>query len=263
MGEHRYRLGSDAFKILVVGAGGTGSAIFLALPYLHQAMQAWGHVGLDVVLMDADTVSSTNCVRQPFARTDIGQNKATVLANRVNQFWGTNWQAHPAEFTKATNLNDANVDLLIGCVDSKASRKTIHQVVTGRGGFRVRYWLDIGNSASHGQFVLGQPRNTNGFPSKRAKAKSEFRLPTAAEMWPEIIDTTTAEDDLPSCSAREALDRQMPFINQNLAMQALAMLTELLRFGKISYHGAFYNAKTGTSTPIPVRTTPPPPRRKK
>jgi hypothetical protein len=28
-------------RVLVVGAGGNGSAIFLGLPYLHQAMKVW------------------------------------------------------------------------------------------------------------------------------------------------------------------------------------------------------------------------------
>ena len=77
-------------RILVVGAGGTGSAIVMGLPYLHQAMRAWGHAyGLEVTLMDGDMVSETNCVRQPFSWSDVGQNKATVLINRINLFWGT------------------------------------------------------------------------------------------------------------------------------------------------------------------------------
>ncbi|HTF62203.1 MAG TPA: hypothetical protein VK638_05760 [Edaphobacter sp.] len=28
-------------RVLVVGAGGTGSAILMGLPYLHQAMRVW------------------------------------------------------------------------------------------------------------------------------------------------------------------------------------------------------------------------------
>ena len=36
-------LGRRPVRILVVGAGGTGSAIVMGLPYLHQAMRAWGH----------------------------------------------------------------------------------------------------------------------------------------------------------------------------------------------------------------------------
>ncbi len=42
--------------------------------------------GLEVTLMDGDTVSETNCVRQPFSWSDVGQNKATILINRINLF---------------------------------------------------------------------------------------------------------------------------------------------------------------------------------
>ena len=49
------------------------------------------------------------------------------------------------------------------------------------------------------------------------------------------------DDDQPSCSAAEALTRQEPFINQNLAYQALGMLTQLLRHGSVSYQGGFCN----------------------
>ncbi len=67
-------------RVLVVGAGGSGSAIAMGLPYLHQAMRVWGHpYGLDVTLMDGDTVSDTNCARQPFSWSDIGQNKVSAL----------------------------------------------------------------------------------------------------------------------------------------------------------------------------------------
>ncbi|MBV8632618.1 MAG: ThiF family adenylyltransferase, partial [Silvibacterium sp.] len=60
-------------RVLVIGAGGSGSAMVMGLSYLHQAMLVWGHShGLNVTLMDADVVSETNCVRQPFSRSDLG-----------------------------------------------------------------------------------------------------------------------------------------------------------------------------------------------
>ncbi len=60
-------------RVLVVGCGGTGSAIAAGLPYLHQALIASGHPGgLHVTLMDGDTISPTNCVRQPFSRSETG-----------------------------------------------------------------------------------------------------------------------------------------------------------------------------------------------
>jgi PRTRC genetic system ThiF family protein len=240
-------LGHKPVRIMVVGAGGTGSAIVMGLPYLDQAMRVWGRsTGLDVILMDADTVSETNCVRQPFSVSDIGQNKATVLINRINLFWGTRWRAEPSHFEERTldRINDSSLDLLIGCVDTRAARSVIERALT-RTRNRTAYWLDIGNNAASGQFVLGQPLNGRN----RRKA---CRLRTISELYPEIIDSDAGEDPLPSCSAVEALDRQEPFINQTLASSALAMLARLFRYGKITHHGGFYNAERGVVSAIPV-----------
>jgi PRTRC genetic system ThiF family protein len=97
-----------AVRVLVVGAGGSGSAVVMGLPYLDQAMRVWGHrYGLAVALMDADVVSPTNCIRQPFSASDIGQNKATVLINRINLFWGTDWQGVPITFTPSPSIGTA------------------------------------------------------------------------------------------------------------------------------------------------------------
>ena len=116
--------------------------------------------GLEVVMMDADTVSETNCVRQPFSTSDIGQNKATVLINRINLFWGTNWSAIPNHFhARSFDRNqDRCPDLVIGCVDTRAARKAIEDSFS-RALSRTCYWLDLGNNAASGQYVLGQPLN--------------------------------------------------------------------------------------------------------
>jgi PRTRC genetic system ThiF family protein len=83
-------------QVTVVGCGGTGSAIAAGLPYLHQAMVALRHPhGLDVTLVDGDRISRTNCVRQPFSESEIGLHKATVLATRINLFWGLGWKGVP------------------------------------------------------------------------------------------------------------------------------------------------------------------------
>jgi PRTRC genetic system ThiF family protein len=235
-----------AIRVLIVGAGGTGSAILMGLPYLHQAMLVWGHpCGLAVTVMDPDTVTATNCVRQPFATSDIGQNKATVLVNRVNLFWGLSWSAAPSAFSERSVIGyDNTPDFVIGCVDTRAARKTIHEALTSPCQGTV-YWLDIGNNAASGQYVLGQPLNGEN----RRKAA---RLRTVAELYPEIADTGAGEDQLPSCSAIEALSRQEPFINQTLAASALAMLAQLIRYGRIAHHGAFYNAQTGKMSALAI-----------
>jgi PRTRC genetic system ThiF family protein len=236
-----------AVRVLVIGAGGTGSAIVMGLPYLDQAMRVWGpRYGLEVAMMDADTVSRTNCVRQPFSTSDIGQNKATVLINRINLFWGTSWSAIPNHFhARSLDCNQFQCpDLVIGCVDTRAARKAIEDSFS-HALSRTRYWLDLGNNAASGQYVLGQPLNA------RNRRKAE-RLRTVSELYPEIINAEAGEDPLPSCSAVEALDRQEPFINQTLAASSLAMLSQLFRYGKLAHHGAFFNAKTGQMSALPV-----------
>jgi hypothetical protein len=109
-------------------------------------------------------------------------------------------------------------------VDTRAARSIIARTLT-KARNRTAYWLDLGNNAASGQFVLGQPLNARN----RRKAG---RLRTVSELYPEIIDAAAGEDPLPSCSAVEALDRQEPFINQTLASSALAMLARLFRYGK-------------------------------
>jgi molybdopterin/thiamine biosynthesis adenylyltransferase len=48
-------------RVLVAGCGGYGSAIAAGLPYLHQALLAYGHPeGIHVTLLDPDVISPTN-----------------------------------------------------------------------------------------------------------------------------------------------------------------------------------------------------------
>jgi sulfur-carrier protein adenylyltransferase/sulfurtransferase len=240
--EHRIPgdLLAKRVRITLVGCGGTGSTVAAGLPYLHQAMLAWGHpYGIDVTLVDGDRITLANCVRQPFSESEIGLHKATVLATRINLFWGLGWRGVP-EFLDESWREET--DLLIGCVDTRQARKTITR---SQAYWNSYYWLDIGNNANTGQFVLGQPEN--------ARNKNvERRLPTVAELFPEIVNPRLDKKDrLPSCSAVEALERQEPFVNQTLAFQALATVARLFRYGRLSFHGAFVNLATGHVSPIP------------
>lgn len=228
-------------RVTVVGCGGTGSAISAGLPYLHQAMLAWGHPqGLQVTLVDGDRISRTNCIRQPFSESEVGLYKATVLATRINLFWGLDWEGVPEFLDEGWR---SETDILIGCVDSRRSRR---KIASTRAYENCHYWLDLGNNADSGQFVLGQPDNSKN-------RKLQLRLPTVAELYPEIVDPKLdSKDKLPPCSAVEALDRQEPFINQALAYQALGMLARLFRHGRISHHGGFISLANGRMSPIGV-----------
>jgi PRTRC genetic system ThiF family protein len=237
-------------RILVVGCGGTGSAVIAGLPYLHQSLAAHGHPGgLHVTVVDGDTISPANCVRQPFARSEIGLNKAIVLVNRLNLFWGLKWDAVPAHLRAGTFISrsysgdDLRAHIVVGCVDTRAARATIRDAV-GKWS-TVSYWLDLGNNADSGQFILGEPLNDRN-------RRSKLRLHSAAELYSEIVDPSLDNDGEPSCSAVESLERQEPFVNQVLAQHALALMARLFRYGEISYHGGFVNLATGATSVLRI-----------
>ena len=185
--------------ITVVGCGGTGAQVAMGLPYLHQALLATGHpFGLRFFLADGDTVSETNCVRQPFARSELGLYKSVVLINRLNLFWGVDWEALPHHVTCGRDLPDS--DFLISCVDTRSARADIARIVRLKSK-RFRYWLDCGNLADRGQFVLGQPRQLRSrcstHPPEKQKACREKtstrvlrRLPSSARRKAERAQLT-------------------------------------------------------------------------
>ena len=146
------------------------------------------------------------------------------------------WQAVPTNLECGVRISEANI--VIGCVDTRAARALIRNGTSD--GSPVGYWLDIGNNADSGQFILGEPLD-------EINRRSKTRLRTVAELFPEIVDATLDNDGLPSCSAAEALERQEPFVNSTLAQHALALLARLFRYGSIGYHGGFINLASGVS----------------
>ena len=91
--------------------------------------------------------------------------------------------------------------------------------------------------------MLGQPWN-------RRNPRRVARLRTASELFPEIADVSLGEENAPSCSALEALEKQEPFVNQTLASFALSLLARLFRYGELAVHGALVNVAQQRAQPI-------------
>ncbi|CAB3754708.1 PRTRC system ThiF family protein [Paraburkholderia humisilvae] len=222
--------------IVVIGAGGNGSAMLASLATLNHAMQELGHPGFSVTAVDGDTVSPSNIGRQGFYPCDVGQFKTDVLIQRINMGFGTRWVSMPMMFT-GENSRDLSPDMVISCVDSRHARSVIAK------SFCEGYYMDLGNNAATGQVVVGE------FKSRKV---SGLRLPHAVDLFPEIADTSLPEDDQPSCSMAEALERQNLFINRMIAGWAAELLWQMFRYGKLSFHGNFVNLSSGRVVPIPV-----------
>lgn len=236
-------------RVLQVGAGGTGSRMLEHLVCLHRALLALGHPGgIDLTLVDDDTVSAANIGRQAFYPCDLGAPKAHVLINRANMAMGdlgTVWDAEMARLDTRCNLS--RYDLVIGAVDSRSGRLAILRGLESASG-GIRYWCDAGNLTRAGQVVLGE------VTSGKRKTDSEWRLPHAAELFPQLVQPKLDKvaDDTPSCSLAEALEKQSLFINSAMSLFAANLLYQLFTTGELEVHGAFVNLPTMTVLPISI-----------
>ena len=89
----------------------------------------------------------------------------------------------------------------------------------------------------------------------------EARLPMLPILPPAIVGSDVrlsraasegvADDDAPTCSVAEALDRQSLFVNRVLAAHALVLLIDPPGCGSIGHAGAVLDLIDGRSAPLP------------
>lgn len=240
--------------IHLVGCGGNGSQMLTGLARLNLALTALGHPGLNVIAFDPDTVSEANMGRQMFGQFDVGSSKAIVLVSRINAFFGLNWEAHFGRYEAGKGAPD----MLIACVDSAKSRYEIANGRALRHPNKPYYLMDMGNRAADGQVLFGELANADGSPAHKAPPGSA-RLPDPYRVLPELVDVQAVEDDMPSCGLAQALERQELFINQAVVTPALSILWEFFRHGRLTWHGAFVNLRTGSMRPLLVKEPAPAP----
>jgi len=211
--------------------------------------------------------------RQLFSPADVGMHKCSVLIGRINRFFGTDWESVPMLYTSKAGINTAN--FTISCVDTGAARKEIKThllaaVTKSTPKVPIKaprhftyidkdrlepyeqpyYWMDFGNMMDRGQVVIGTVQKIT------QPAKSEFKclqtLPTIDKLHPDIFKDSKKDDQGPSCSLAEALNKQDLFINSNLANMGLGILWKMLRELRIQYHGLYLNLNTMCVNPIKV-----------
>lgn len=222
----------DCRQIHLIGAGGNGAPMLMRLHKIHTTLRMLGQSGLDVTVWDMDTVSPFNIGRQPFYPADVGKNKARLLLDRLKAFDPAvaTWSAQERRFDRDANIQGKAL-MVITCVDNKAARRAVHDVFFKRES--AIYWLDLGNEAETGQIVLGECYHP----------RRHLRLPVVTELFPQILDASISEDDAPSCSTREAIEKQGLFVNETVVAHAGNMLWEGLYHGRISHPVAYVHTR--------------------
>lgn len=250
---------TNPVTINLIGAGGTGSKVLTALMEMNHSLIELGHAGLQVRLWDDDTVAEANIGRQRFAECEVGLPKAVALINRANRWSGTNWKAEVSRFERDAvgRVNEPmQSTLYISCVDNVKSRFEIADILNelkqNSRSYRnnVKYWLDAGNGKNTGQVLLSTIGNIKQPDSE--KYETVANLPFVTEEFGELLKQSEQEDDTPSCSLAEALEKQDLYINSTLAQMGCSLLWNLFRNGLTEYRGFFLNLKNLHSQPIRV-----------
>lgn len=229
-------------KVIVIGAGGTGSHVLKNLARMDYALVRLNKPGLEVILYDDDVVSEYNIGRSEFAYSDIGKYKAEILIRRINRFYGLDWEAKTKKYDEFRFISER---IIITCVDTIKIRKEMLKSKNQR----YTYWIDVGNMKNHGQIILmnldnkAQPKNS-GF-------ETVSKLKNLIDIFPDYMKLKD-DESIPSCSMFEALENQGLFINSLLAELTANLLMEFLLSDYITIQGYFLNMDTGTMVPIKV-----------
>ena len=249
---------TNPIMVNLIGAGGTGSKVLTSLMEMNHSLIELGHTGLQIRLWDDDIVTNANLGRQRFAEFETGLYKSVALINRTNRFSGANWKAETIKFEKDSlgRLPEyAQATIYITCVDNVKARFGVAEILkelSNRSHHRdeSKYWLDFGNSQHTGQVIL----STIGVVKQPNSEKYETvaSLPMITDEFGELLKQSEQQDDTPSCSLAEALEKQDLFINSSLTQMGCSLLWSLFRNGMTPYRGFFHNLKEFTTHPIKV-----------
>jgi len=248
---------TNPVTVNLIGAGGTGSQVLTALARMNHALTELNHPGLFVRLWDEDVITEANLGRQLFAESELELYKSVALINRVNRFFGTNWKAETQKFEKddlGKLKSNMKSEIYISCVDNVKSRFDIAEILNELKIDKIhyrnqcKYWIDFGNSQFTGQVLLSSIGNIKQPNSE--KYETVDNLPFITDEFGELLKISEAEDNTPSCSLAEALEKQDLFINSALAQIGSSLLWSLFRNVLTENRGFFLNLKNFHSKPI-------------
>ncbi|HMO80015.1 MAG TPA: ThiF family adenylyltransferase [Pyrinomonadaceae bacterium] len=251
----------SSLRLVVVGAGGTGSFAIPAIARLMFELNNQQNKPVEMLIVDPDIVESANIPRGNFCAAEVGRLKAQTLAARIALAWGIECHYAVEPFDAEKHLKPSMSDyrsltVIVGCVDNHFARRDIHNAINrnrkyGSSDAPTLWWIDGGNGRSSGQVLLGS--NT-----KRTKPDRYFTgtslchsLPAPSLVYPDLLEaekTLTSKDaDRLSCPDRVRLGEQSLNINQRVAVEIAEMLTEMFLIRSLKRFASYFDLETGTS----------------
>jgi len=228
-------------SIVVVGCGGTGAYVIASLSKLISTLEK---TSISLTIIDGDEVELKNLQRQHFINTDIGKNKAEVLARRYSMAYGIKIVAIPHYVEKSSSLPKSQV--YVGCVDNNKTRKLLYN------GFKdLGFWIDAGNEERYGQVVCGYSPYVYNYhrinPKQDTATKGVFSLPCAFDLYPNLQTEDKFNSEL-SCAERAMSAPQNMQTNITAANLVMNYLNKIIHNEPIKSHCVEFNIDNVFST---------------
>lgn len=224
-----------SISIVLIGAGGTGSEMLNKLARIAYTMNTVDSRDLMVYLVDPDKVDAPNLGRQLFCTADIGRFKSDVLIERINRFYGTNWESIPNAF-HPSYIKHTNI--VITCTDNVESRMLVKKALSYRktqDEYQTYFWLDMGNDFNSGNIIL-------------SSKLGELKLPDPFDIFGKVKNNPSR----PSCSLAEAITKQHLMVNPFIADLAATLLWDLFTNTELDYQGMFFSLDSMKVVKIPI-----------
>lgn len=121
-------MNAEKFKIVLIGAGGTGGNLAPMIARLVSKLFL-----TEFILVDGDIVEVSNLERQPYLSSDVAVNKSEALSEKINIAFGLNTKFYPhyieslAQLESLCRCDRDAVTILIGAVDNHKARVIMEQ----------------------------------------------------------------------------------------------------------------------------------------
>lgn len=224
-----------AVKIIMIGAGGTGGYI---APHLYRLLHTLDRT-VKVIIIDGDIIEQKNIVRQNFICSDLGRNKAQVLAERYTSAFGSEVYYIP-EFIESESkllelLKSQKLVILIGAIDNNKSRQLCHNVFQKLDDI---IYIDSGNGQYTGQVVCGIRHN----------GKTYYK--PVAEVYTDILENTDKFPTELSCAEAAVSAPQSIVANIMAATAVISYIYNILVLGRIEVERVTFSTKTVNMKPV-------------
>ena len=242
-------------KVIMLGAGGTGSYIAMHLYRLLYCLDR----RVRIVIADGDSVEKKNLIRQHFTAGDLGQNKAKVLAERYSSAFSMKAEYIPDFIEDKERLKEliapdnVPVDkrdgrayansgryldetvILIGAVDNNKSRRLCNEVFYESDNL---IYIDSGNGEFSGQVVCGI----------RRKGKTMYK--PVGYVYPDVLEDTDKFPTELSCAEASISAPQTITANMMAASVVVNLLYNILVLGDNKVKTVSFSTKSVNVQPV-------------